>query len=105
MSKDMPKFDPEKDKEWRKRLTNLSIMSRGVRTETGIYNMENRKATMFVSAVPLCYLLRNEIFLQMRLASISFGTPRGVSKEIVDKSYGMTVEVRCGCVAHTRDMC
>lgn len=107
MSKDMPKFDPEKDKEWRKRLTNLQYhVTRESGTErpnTGIYNMENRKGDY----VCICcgkMLFTSEMKFYSRCGWPAFHSEHQEAgiKRIVDKSYGMTrVEVRCGsCDAH-----
>ena len=107
MSNDMPRFDPEKDPEWRMRLTNLQYhVTRESGTErpnTGIYNMEKRKGDY----VCICcghMLFTSEMKFKSRCGWPAFHSEHKAAgiKRIEDKSYGMLrVEVRCGsCDAH-----
>ena len=108
MSKDMPKFDPEKDPEWRTRLTKLQYHklheSQGPRDliqESTIW--KKGKADHHCICCGHVIHLGNEIFVKMWLASISFRTQKGWYQAFpVDKSHGgWRVEVRCGsCDAH-----
>ena len=57
MSDDMPRFDPERDPEWRERLTDLQYhVTREAGTEppnSGIHYMEDRRGSIFAFAVDI----------------------------------------------------
>ena len=107
MTDSTPRPNPERDTEWRSRLTTLQYrVSREAGTEmpnTGIYNMEERDG---------CYnclccghiLFTSEMKYQSGCGWPAFHTEHpdaGISR-LEDKTHGMArVEVRCGsCDAH-----
>ena len=104
---EMPRFEPEMDVEWRRRLTELQYhVTRQAGTErphTGIYNIEDREGDYH------CICCGHILFTsQMKYASgcarPAFHTehPNAEIKRLEDNSFGMgRVEVRCGsCDAH-----
>ena len=107
MSDDLPRFDPERDSEWRERLTDLQYhVTREAGTEppnSGIHYMENRKGDY------LCICCGHLLFTSHMKFDSRCGWPAfhtedknaGI-KRIRDTSYGMLrIEVRCGsCDAH-----
>ena len=107
MSRDEPRFDPERDEEWRSRLTPLQYhVTREGGTErpgTGSLNMEDRDGDYF------CICCGNLLFTsQMKYDSgcgwPAFHTehPEAGIRRLEDTSQGMVrVEVRCkDCDAH-----
>ena len=103
----MPRFEPEMDVEWRRRLTELQYhVTRQAGTErphTGIYNIEDREGDYH------CICCGHILFTsQMKYASgcgwPAFPTehPDAEITRLEDNSFGMVrVEVRCGsCDAH-----
>ena len=107
MSRDEPRFDPERDEEWRSRLTPLQYhVTREGGTErpgTGSLNMEDRDGDYF------CICCGNLLFTsQMKYDSgcgwPAFHTehPESGIRRLEDTSHGMVrVEVRCkDCDAH-----
>ena len=107
MSRDEPRFDPERDEEWRSRLTPLQYhVTREGGTErpgTGSLNMEDRDGDYF------CICCGNLLFTsQMKYDSgcgwPAFHTehPEAGIRRLEDTGHGMVrVEVRCkDCDAH-----
>ena len=107
MSRDEPRFYPERDEEWRSRLTPLQYhVTREGGTErpgTGSLNMEDREGDYF------CICCGNLLFTsQMKYDSgcgwPAFHTehPEAGIRRLEDNSHGMVrVEVRCkDCDAH-----
>ena len=107
MSRDEPRFDPERDEEWRSRLTPLQYhVTREGGTErpgTGSLNMEDRDGDYF------CICCGNLLFTSQMKYDSGCGWPAfhtehpeaGISR-LEDTSNGMArVEVRCkDCDAH-----
>ena len=104
---EMPRFEPEMDVEWRRRLTELQYhVTRQAGTErphTGIYNIEDREGDYH------CICCGHILFTsQMKYASGSGWTafhtehPNAEITRLEDNSFGMVrVEVRGGsCDAH-----
>ncbi len=102
-----PRIDPERDPEWRSRLTRLQYhVTREAGTEmpnTGIYNTEERDGSYY------CICCENILFTAEMKYHSGCGWPAvhtehddaGI-RRIEDHSHGMRrIEVRCGsCDAH-----
>ena len=107
MSDSTPRRDPERDTEWRSRLTTLQYhITREAGTEmpnTGIHNMEERDGSYY------CICCEHILFTSEMKYRSGCGWPAfhtehtdaGILR-IEDSSHGMRrVEVRCGsCDAH-----
>ena len=109
MSDDLPSFDPDRDKEWKDRLTDIQYhVTRRAGTEppnTGTLNMEERKGDY------LCICCGHLLFTSEMKYHSGCGWPAfhtehrdaGI-RRLEDRAFGMLrVEVRCGsCDAHLR---
>ena len=107
MSKEYPRFDPERDQEWRARLTELQYhVTRESGTErpnTGTYYMEDRMGDYH------CICCGHLLFTSEMKYHSSCGWPAfhtehrdaGI-RRLEDRAFGMLrIEVRCGsCDAH-----
>ncbi|MBJ17660.1 MAG: peptide-methionine (R)-S-oxide reductase [Euryarchaeota archaeon] len=107
MKENMPRFNPERDREWRERLTRLQYhVTRESGTEppnSGIYYMEEREGKY------LCICCGNILFTSEMKYHSNCGWPAfhtehpdaGIIR-LEDNSFRMLrVEVRCGsCDAH-----
>ena len=103
----LPRFDPERDAEWRERLTELQYhVTRESGTEspnTGIYYMEDRSGNYLC----ICcghLLFTSETKYHSRCGWPAFHTEHidARIRRLEDKAFGMSrVEVRCGsCDSH-----
>ena len=107
MSKEYPRFDPERDQEWRARLTELQYhVTRESGTErpnSGTYYMEDRMGDYHC----ICcghLLFTSEMKYHSRCGWPAFHTEHrdaGI-RRLEDRAFGMLrIEVRCGsCDAH-----
>ncbi|MDP6985814.1 MAG: peptide-methionine (R)-S-oxide reductase MsrB [Candidatus Thalassarchaeaceae archaeon] len=107
MSKEYPRFDPERDQEWRARLTELQYhVTRESGTErpnSGTYYMEDRMGDYH------CICCGHLLFTSEMKYHSSCGWPAfhtehrdaGI-RRLEDRAFGMLrIEVRCGsCDAH-----
>jgi len=107
MSEEYPRFDPERDQEWRARLTELQYhVTRESGTErpnTGTYYMEDRMGDYH------CICCGHLLFTSEMKYHSSCGWPAfhtehrdaGI-RRLEDRAFGMLrIEVRCGsCDAH-----
>ena len=107
MSENLPSFDPDSDKEWRDRLTDIQYhVTRRAGTEppnTGPLYMEERKGDY------LCICCGHLLFTSEMKYHSGCGWPAfhtehrdaGI-RRLEDRAFGMLrVEVRCGsCAAH-----
>ena len=107
MSDDLPSFDPDSDKEWKDRLTDIQYhVTRRAGTEppnTGTLYMEERKGDY------LCICCGHLLFTSEMKYHSGCGWPAfhtehrdaGI-RRLEDRAFGMLrVEVRCGsCDAH-----
>ena len=107
MSDKYPRFDPDRDQEWRSRLTDLQYhVTRESGTErpnTGTYYMEDRLGDYHC----ICcshLLFTSEMKYHSRCGWPAFHTehPDAGIRRLEDRAFGMLrVEVRCGsCDAH-----
>ena len=107
MSDKYPRFDPDRDQEWRSRLTDLQYhVTRESGTEspnTGTYYMEDRLGDYHC----ICcshLLFTSEMKYHSRCGWPAFHTehPDAGIRRLEDRAYGMLrIEVRCGsCDAH-----
>ena len=107
MNDKLPRFDPERDQEWRARLTELQYRvtreSGTERPNTGTLYMENREGDYRC----ICcghLLFTSEMKYHSKCGWPAFHTehPNAGIRRLEDRAFGMLrVEVRCGsCDAH-----
>jgi peptide-methionine (R)-S-oxide reductase len=107
MSEKYPRFDAQRDPEWRKSLTELQYhVTREGGTErpnSGVYNLENREGDYHCICCGLL-LFTSEMKYLSRCGWPAFHTehPNAGIRRLEDTTLGMLrVEVRCGaCDAH-----
>tara|TARA_B100000686_G_C16697787_1_gene921552 strand:+ start:983 stop:1408 length:426 start_codon:yes stop_codon:yes gene_type:complete len=107
MSEKLPKFDLERDQEWRQRLTKLQYhVTREAGTEkpnTGIYYMEEREGDyLCICCGHLLFTSSMKYHSSCGWAAFHTEDENAGIRRLEDRTYGMLrVEVRCGsCDAH-----